>query len=219
MNGSLRKYNTASLICNAVVFLTTAVCVIILLVLPGVSKSGFDPFLMFTVESNIFAGTVSFVCLFFNFYNIGHLPGKTLFPKWLNVLKLVSTSCVELTFAVVVVYIMPGIGIRASFSGFNFFMHLTTPVVSILCFVLFENLEMKLPSCFFCLVPVCAYGAVYFYNVVILGERNGGWKDFYMFYRNGNWLLPVLLLLSATLVIGFLLTLPGFIRSRNRRNK
>ena len=57
------------------------------------------------------------------------------------------------------------------------------------------------------LVPVVIYGAVYFVEVILIGVQNGGWPDFYSFNKNGNWMLTVVIILAATIAIGFLVRL------------
>ena len=87
-------------------------------------------------------------------------------------------------------------------------MHIAGPVMTFISFVFLEtDTKIKLPESLIPLIPVILYGAVYLTEVVIIGEKNGGWMDFYTFNKGGNWMISMPIMLGATYLISFLIRL------------
>ena len=53
----------------------------------------------------------------------------------------------------------------------------------------------------FALIPVIIYAAVYFVMVVVIGEENGGWNDFYGFATFIPWWVSAIALVPVSLLI------------------
>lgn len=175
--------------------------------------TGFKSLRFFTVLSNLF---VAAVAIFFVVKTIKNLiQDKYEFENWLVNLKFVATTCVTLTFFVVVAYLSPvaaanGKGYFSLFTNNNLYMHFLTPVLAMISFVLFEhNQKLKFKNSFLTLVPVLLYAIVYFVMVVLVGEANNGWADFYGFTLGGRlWFAPI----SAVVVILIALILANILR-------
>ena len=86
----------------------------------------------FTVQSNIFMGISAFISLVYLLFK------KDRYPTWLTILKLISTTCLTLTFLTVIGYLAPLMGLFNVFLGANLYMHLFIPVVSIFTFIFIE---------------------------------------------------------------------------------
>lgn len=175
--------------------------------------TGFKSLRFFTVLSNVFVTVVAIILVIYAIKNL--LNDKYDLPKWLVYLKFVSTTCVALTMFVVIVYLSPvaaanGKGYFSLFTNNNFFMHFLTPVLAICSFVFCEHAErIKFSSTWWTLLPVVVYGIVYFVMVVLVGEANGGWVDFYGFTLGGRyWFIPI----AATIVFAITFALALLLR-------
>ncbi len=204
--------NVLSLISNAVIFIGTLVCLVIFFVKGGegnMKVSRFRCFVYFTVDSNVLAMLVSGILLFFNIKSLA-AGGALVLPYWALALKLVAATAVTLTFVVTATMLAPFAkdGYFSLFTGTSFLMHFLTPVLAIVSFIFFENVAkveyiMMLPS----LVPTVIYAIVYFIMVLIIGEKKGGWEDFYGFNKGGKWYITAPVIVAMTAMFSFLLIL------------
>ena len=135
----------------------------------------------FTVQSNIFMGISAFISLFYLLFK------KDKYPTWVTILKLISTTCLTLTFLTVLAYLAPLMGISMVFLGANLYMHLFIPVVSIFTFIFIEpKVGLKFKWNFFSIIPSGTYGTIY---IICLASFNDfgnidGW-DWYAFGTYG----------------------------------
>lgn len=160
-------------------------------------------FVFFTVDSNLLAAVVCLVMAYFKLRSL--LPfGDGCVPEWAVGLKLVGTTAVMLTLVVVFTILAPNTegGLKTLLEGSSLFMHLLTPIVCMVSFVLFDggsdlSYIWMLPA----LIPTFIYAVVYYIMVMVVGEERGGWKDFYGFNRGGKWYItaPVIFAMTAVL--------------------
>lgn len=135
----------------------------------------------FTVQSNIFIGISAFISLFYLLFK------KDRYPTWLTILKLISTTCLTLTFLTVMGYLAPLMGLFNVFLGANLYMHLFIPVVSIFTFIFIEpKVDLKFKWNLFSMIPSGTYGTIY---IICLAANNDygnidGW-DWYAFGTYG----------------------------------
>ena len=167
---------------------------------------GIRTFCMFTVNSNILAGLSMLMCIP---YTVDGLrSGYYHLPDWVVVLMHIAVTAVSLTFLVSLFILSPVKGFVLIFSGSRFFLHGVCPVVSIVtfcCFIrshLVRLWESPLP-----LIPVFIYAVVYVVMVVIIGEENGGWNDFYGFATRVPLWVSMVTILPLTYGIAMLLRL------------
>ena len=163
-------------------------------VIKGSKLKGFK---YFTVQSNIFMGISAFISLFYLLFK------KDKYPTWIVVLKLVSTTCLTLTFLTVLGYLAPLMGILNVFLGANLYMHLIIPVISIISFIFIEpKVELKFKWNFFSIIPSGTYGTIYIILVSSFNDFGNidGW-DWYAFGTYG---------VGIGLVMLFGLNLVGF---------
>jgi len=168
---------------------------------------GIRTFCMFTVNSNILAGLSMLLCLP---YTVDGLrTGDYHLPDWVVILMHVACTAVTLTFLVSLFLLAPVKGFVLIFSGSRFFLHGVCPVLTILTFCRFIRSHIvRLGESFLPLIPVSLYAAVYLIMVVVIGEDNGGWNDFYGFAtRIPLWIslvsvLPITYGIAALLRLG-----------------
>ena len=159
----------------------------------------------FTVQSNILC---SLTAIFMIVFGVIRLAGGAPAPLWALILKLLGTTAVGLTFFVVFLMLAPYAGYKFMIEGGSLYMHLISPLAAMVSFILLDC-GPKLPmwAIALALIPTVLYGAVYLYQVVVKGEKNGGWEDFYGFNKGGKWPFSCVLLLGMTALIAFLLIL------------
>ena len=135
----------------------------------------------FTVQSNIFMGISAFISLFYLLFK------KDRYPTWVTILKLISTTCLTLTFLTVLAYLAPLMGINMVFLGANLYMHLFIPVVSIFTFIFIEpKVDLKFKWNFFSMIPSGTYGTIYIICLTAFNDFGNidGW-DWYAFGTYG----------------------------------
>lgn len=159
----------------------------------------------FTVQSNLLCSLTAIVMIVFGVLRLINGMGA---PLWALVLKLIGTAAVGLTFFVVFLMLAPYAGYKFMIEGGSLYMHLITPLAAMVSFILLDG-GPKLPmwTVALAIIPTFLYGIVYLYQVVVKGEKNGGWEDFYGFNKGGKWPLSSVLLLAMTALIAFLLIL------------
>ena len=167
---------------------------------------GIRTFCMFTVNSNILAALTSFTVIP---YAIDGIRKKEYsLPNWVVVFMLTGTTAVALTFLVSLFILSPVKGFVLIFTGSRFFLHGVCPILAILAFSLFITAhKISVRQTIWSLIPVAIYAIVYFTMVVVIGEENGGWSDFYGFATRVPFWIPAILILPLTFGIATLLRL------------
>ncbi|HCA55099.1 MAG TPA: hypothetical protein DEO95_06420, partial [Ruminococcaceae bacterium] len=91
-------------------------------------------------------------------------------------------------------FLMPFYGTMV-IGGTLFIVHVSTPLMALLSFILLETVcHIRIREMLLALLPMYGYGMLYFIMVRVIGEANGGWKDFYAYNRGGNYGLSWLLM-------------------------
>ena len=186
---------TASVIINAVMFLTTFIIVVSFFRKDGAwqIQRGLKAFRYFTVLSNVFCAITALnmaICQAFD-----RVTPATIFLKYLG------TVSVTVTILTVFLFLGPSQGGYGDLlRGENLYMHLIGPLLAILSFCLIEKQKMLLNTALTGVVPVLLYGTVYLYKVVYAPEERR-WEDFYGFNKGGKWLISFLAMIVGTLVI------------------
>ena len=194
----------ALLACNLIVFvITVAVVISYFFEDPGpLIQNGYESFRFFTTDSNILAAAAALLAAF---CDIRIIKGRSdSIPKAVLLLKFVGVSSVMLTFSVTALFLFPLYG-PLVYEGTLILFHVVNPLIAFASLIFFETAHRirfreMLPGA----LPMAVYGTVYYIEVLVIGEQNGGWKDFYGFNKDGQWLLSVLLMLIGGLGIAVL---------------
>ena len=136
------------------------------------------PLHYFTVWSN----TLSAVAAAFMIpYAVEGIKKKRfILPRRIVLFQYAGANCLAITLVSALTIILPTQGVEAV-SGTNFWLHIVTPALTIILFQCVETgVNFKRPELLLALIPFWIYMAVYFVMVVIIGEKNDGWSDFYM---------------------------------------
>jgi len=164
------------------------------------TKNGVEPaelFRYFTVDINLI--TALGTGMLAPFAVEGIRKKKFSCPEWAARLHYIGTSCISLImfFAVFVISWTDPV---MAFGEANFFLHVVCPVMVVLSFFFIEsNYRYTVKDALLCMIPVLVYGIIYFTEVVVIGEENGGWPDYYCFTTNA----PVVVSAAAMLAITF----------------
>ena len=141
----------------------------------------------FTVQSNLFAGVVALIALFYQ-------------GKATKVMKLMSATATGLTFAVVLFFLGPLYGHWRMYKNANLFFHLIVPLLSMIDYILLTDAPKKMKWRVISAVPTVVYGLAYVLNILIngMGGRYPNNNDFYRFLR---WGWGVAILIYAAIVL------------------
>lgn len=160
----------------------------------------------FTNLSNILVALASLILLFYNIRNI--IKNKYEYADWALKLKYCATVAVAVTFVTVVLFLSPanvlinGKTYWDMFLNNGFFLHFFTPVLAVISFVFFEKIQnFRFCDALWGVLPVLLYALVYFLMVMVVGNGNGGWPDFYGFTFGGSYIATIcscIVMLSAT---------------------
>ena len=149
-------------------------------------KSGLPFFRYFTVLSNTFCGLAALLMVLF--------PASGLI--WL--LKYVGTLALTVTMLTVFLFLGRFVAPLAELlKDEQLYMHLITPVLAIVSFLLFERRGLSFLQSLTGLLAVLIYGSVYCYEVVYLKK----WEDFYGFNQGGKWYISLPIMLAATFIL------------------
>ena len=183
------------------------VCVGVTMNLTTAADENFDhmglrTFCMFTVNSNILCAAA--MAMVIPYTLDGLRTHNYHMPRWIVNVVYMGVTAVALTFLISLCILSPAKGFVLIFTGSRFFLHGVCPILAIVAFCFFMS-EQRLRLCdtFLSLIPVLIYSVVYVVMVVVVGEENGGWNDFYGFLTR----LPMWIPLAAIMPLTFLISL------------
>ena len=183
----MKKKTIGSLIINTFTMISVIVCTIIL------SLRGPKTFRMFTTQSNVIVGIVAAIIVVFDILIL--LKKYNELPKWLRILKMITTTGVTLTFLVVVFYlgfvaIAEGYSYFIMFENTNICFHFLTPVSAIISFILFEGKkDINIKNTFLNIIHMVGYSIFYAINVFTHLNPDGSVNrkyDWYYFVLGEN---------------------------------
>ena len=216
-----KRQCTLALISAVVV--AVCVCIGVVMNLTTIYDENFDhmgirTFCMFTVNSNILAGLSMMLCL--PYCIDGLRKGKYHLPNWTVDLMFSAVTAVALTFLVSLFILSPVKGFVLIFTGSRFFLHGVCPVLAIIAFCFFiSDHYIRFREFIWALIPVLIYAVVYIVMVVVIGEENGGWNDFYGFATRMPLWISVTAIMPLTLAIAAILRHFHNKSYRNRRER
>ncbi len=181
------------------------VCVGVTMNLTTIADENFDhmglrTFCMFTVNSNILCAAA--MAMVIPYTLDGLRTHNYHMPRWIVDLVYMGVTAVALTFLVSLFILSPAKGFVLIFTGSRFFLHGVCPILAIVAFCFFmSEKRLTIRDSLLALIPVLIYAVVYVVMVVVVGEENGGWNDFYGFLTR----LPMWIPLAAIMPLTFLI--------------
>ena len=179
--------------------------------------NGFFAFAFFTMISNILAAlSVSFII---PFAVEGIKKKRFVLPKWIAILHYISTTSIAVMFVFVLAFISWASPYDA-FGDSNFVLHICCPILILISFFQIENrYKYTIRDCFIGCIPLLIYVIVYYIEVVLIGESNGGWKDIYRVQEYLPAIVAIILLMILGFVISYLIAIISNYLTKKRENK
>ena len=182
-----REYLTVLLRRRSVIALCCGILTLALAfygIIAGVGKSiaryhetGFHSFIYYTMISNVLAALS--IAITFPYAVEGIRKKRFTVPKWVALLHYVAATTITVTMAVASAFIS-WVSPEDAFGGSNIVTHVFCPLLILLSFFQMENGHLfSWKDRLIGVVPLCLYMIVYFVEVVVIGEANGGWPDIY----------------------------------------
>ena len=200
LRGDRRRAFLALLSCTAVALLVGAAVGAYMLGTPSETtpERAASTFRLFTVLSNMLSAMGCFLSIPFAVEGIR--KDRYHIPEWCITILYAGATSVAVTFLFSVLLIAPIMGTQLAFGGSNFYMHLMCPILCVCAFLFLESEhKMGVIHTIIALLPFLAYATVYFIQVVVIGEANGGWRDIYKL----NTFVPFWVSLPIMLAMGY----------------
>ena len=225
-NTSIREHLTVLLRRRSVIALCCVILTMTLAfygVIEGVNRmnnvmheNGFMSFTYFTMVSNVFAAlSAAFV---FPFAVEGIRKKRFILPKWAALIHFTATVSIAVTMVFVFAFVSRTSPYDA-FGGSNFVTHVICPLLIIVSFFQIESGHLfTWKDRLFGIILCVSYMLVYYVEVSLIGEANGGWPDIYrvLEYISPAVAIPSFILLSfgVSVAVSFLSN-----RLTKKRNK
>lgn len=141
-------------------------------------ERGSNLYHLFTVNSNTLA---AFGAVLMVPYAVEGIRNKKfILPKWIAMFQYAGAICTTLTMVFAIFLIFPAAGAKLAFTGMNFWLHVICPIMSlVLLYTVESDNRFTIQDSLTALIPFYLYAVIYIFNVVLLGEANGGWRDIY----------------------------------------
>ena len=157
-----------------------AMCLMVFRADGALTATGLSGLKFFTAQSNIFRAAVSVFILI----SIFRKPSEKA-KRRLAVWSLASTCSVGVTFIVVFCFFGPLYGLPNMLRNANFFFHMVIPVLSIIEFIVFNDVKIERTAVIAAMIHPLLYGIGYYINLTVNGI--GVWPDTNDWYGFVNW--------------------------------
>ena len=159
---------------------------------------GLRTFCMFTVNSNILAAAS--MAMVIPYTMDGLRTHNYHMPRWIVDLMYSGVTAVALTFFISLFILAPVKGFVLIFTGSRFFLHGVCPILAVIAFCFFmSEKRLYFKDLMLSIIPVVIYSILYYIMVVVIGEENGGWNDFYGFVTRVPMWVPMISILPLTI--------------------
>lgn len=196
---------------NSIIALTAAIIVAactFLAVIVGLLDTtdpdlGENTYRLFTVNSNTLSAFGA--CLMIPYAVEGLRNKRFVIPKWVALIQYSGAICTTMTMLFTFMFIWPTRGAVKAFTYLNFWLHIINPIsVMVLLFATESRHRFYTEDALLAMSPVYIYAIVYIYNVVLIGEKAGGWEDFYrlVMYAPAEFSGPVMIMFAFAIASG-----------------
>ena len=177
----------------------------------------FFAFAFFTMIANIIAAlSVSFVI---PFAVEGIKKKRFVLPKWVAIFHYISTTSV----ATMLVFVLAFISWSSPYDAFgdsNLFTHIFCPILILTSFFQIENrYTYTVKDYFIGCIPLYIYEVIYYIEVALIGEANGGWKDIYHVQEHLPPIVAILSLMLLGLGTSYLIAVVSNYLTKKRESK
>jgi hypothetical protein len=167
-----KKRSILALIAGICVFVCTFAAVF--WGLQAYAGDGESLFHYFTVLSNLVAAVGA---AFMIPYAVEGIRRKRfVLPRWVTLFQYCGSVGVAITMVSAICIILPYQGARAAFGGMSFWLHLVSPLMTLILFQCVESeVLFRVRDLLVTMIPYWIYMLVYFVNVYLVGK----WEDIY----------------------------------------
>lgn len=137
-------------------------------------------FKAFTIQSNIWAGSIALLGLGFSLFN----PKKAL-PAWLEPIRFMFTSAITLTWLVFAILLTPTMSLSYLLSQSNFYLHSLTPILSVIDYIRQPEDNVPFKNIWTVMIMPILYSLYFFLEYAYTGEMPV--RYFFMDYRKHGW--------------------------------
>ena len=179
--------------------------------------NGFFAFAFFTMIANILAAlSVSFIIP----YAVEGIKKKRfVLPKWVAIFHYISTTSV----AIMLVFVLAFVSWSSPYDAFgdsNFVTHIICPILILISFFQIENRYTYTTKDYFIgCIPIYIYEIIYYIEVVLIGEANGGWKDIYHVQEHLPPFVAIISLMLLGLGTSYLIAIISNYLTKKRESK
>lgn len=160
-------------------------------------KNGFLSFVYFTMISNTLAMLSAAFTIPFSVEGIR--KKRFTLPRWIALMHYSAAVSVTVMFFCVIFFISR-VSPDDAFGGSNMITHIFCPILILISFFQTENgYSYTVKNQAIGMIPLCLYIIAYFTEVILIGEANGGWSDFYHIKE----FLPYWLAIPILFLLGF----------------
>lgn len=136
-------------------------------------------------------------------------------PRFVALFQFSGAICVTITMLTTLCFILPVQGLKFAYADSGFWLHLFCPISTLILFQCVETgISLTRREGLMALIPYWCYMVLYFIKVIVIGQENGGWTDFYM--TQAFW--PAWVSLILMLAIGFIISLL-LLKMQNKRSE
>lgn len=162
-----------------------------------------DLFQYFTIDANAVTAFASSMIIP---YAIDGLRKKRFYcPKWVLLFYYSGVVCTTLIM-LFAIFVISRIDVVNAYGGYNFYLHLVCPIMILVSFFLIESYyKLTIKDAALTIIPIFIYAMVYIYEVVIIGEDNGGWQDIYYFTKYVSFIVSFIAMMFISMLVALML--------------
>lgn len=140
---------------------------------------GFNSFMYFTIQSNIWIGLTSLIGIILIIYEL--IKNKNITKRWMHIIKLVFTVSITLTGCVFCFVLVPTMN-NDVWNITNILTHVVVPITSIIDFIIYDNYKFKYKDSLYCTIPPLCY--LLFATIGYILNWNFGTTNYPYFFMN-----------------------------------
>lgn len=137
-------------------------------------------FKAFTIQSNIWAGSIALLGLGFSWFSKNKSG-----PAWLEPIRFMFTTSITLTWLVFAILLTPTMSLSYLLSQSNFYLHSLTPILSVIDYIRQPNDRVPFKNLWTVMIMPILYSLYFFVEYAYTGEMPV--RYFFMDYRKHGW--------------------------------
>ena len=182
-----------------------------------INANGFLSFIYYTMIANTLA--MCSIAFIIPFAVDGIKKRRFVLPKWVAMLHYLAATSISIMMVFVLAF-MSWASPENAFGGSNLIMHIFCPILILISFFQIENRYIySLKDRFIGCIPFYIYLIVYFVEVIIVGEENGGWPDIYQIHEHMLPALAIPILMALGLAVSWLIASISNFLTKKREEK